>query len=62
VLADAEAEAEAANKELQQAETTLLHAKAEVKSKRDEMKSKQFRVLEVYHILIVRRTGEEARQ
>ncbi|OJA09417.1 hypothetical protein AZE42_03080 [Rhizopogon vesiculosus] len=37
-LADVEAEAAAANKELQQAETTLSHAKSEAKSKRDEMK------------------------
>lgn len=37
-LTGAEAEAAAANKELQQAETTLSHAKYEVKSKRDELK------------------------
>ncbi|KAG1739598.1 hypothetical protein EDB19DRAFT_1828817 [Suillus lakei] len=37
-LAGAEAGAAAANKELQQAETTLSHAKSEMKSKRDELK------------------------
>ncbi|OAX38147.1 hypothetical protein K503DRAFT_770797 [Rhizopogon vinicolor AM-OR11-026] len=37
-LADVEAEAAIANKELQQAETTLSRAKSEARSKRDEMK------------------------
>jgi hypothetical protein len=48
-LASAEAEAAAANKELQQAATMLLHSKSEVEStERDE-----------HLVLIVRRTAEE---